>query len=286
MQSWALRGMILTQAIWALLHLAGLPETIERAWAQLSAQIAYALACYLFGVAAAEYPRQSSMGRAFRALQWSCAAACIRHLIENPLLDLIWINFTRSSLCGLIRQVLLLVIIGGLLYGVAAIYLTISRLGLGFRPRVRDWLGSGFALLLCLVILIRRSQLSESASPYELAQWLQIFNLVMLLSAAAMSCLLQGIALQMGGCTLTNSFRFLAGHALLRAGLVAFSLFPTITALSYYGALQAFVFQIAPWLFALAATSRAHLSQIEKAQARQSSILKQPLVEELLLDHH
>ena len=286
MQNWALGGMILTQAVWALLYLAGMPELMERSWAQFSAQAAYALACYLFGSAAAEYPGQSLMGRAFRALQWSCAGACLRHLIENPLLNLVWPNFTRGSLCGLIRQLLLLVIIGGLLYGVAAIYLTISRLGLGFRPRRRDWLGVALAMLLCVVIVVRRGQLSESASPYALAHWLQILNLSMLLGAAAMSSLLQGMALQMGGCTLTNSFRFLAGHALLRAGLVVFSLFPAITALAYYGPLQAFFFQIAPWLFALAATSRARLSQIEKAQARQARVFKQPLVEELLLDHH
>ncbi len=142
-------------------------------------------------------------------------------------------------------------------------------------------LGVSIVMLLCLVIVIRRGQLSESASPYQLAHWLQIVNLVMLLCAAAVSSLLQGIASQMGGCTLTNTFRFLAGHSLLRAGLVALSLFPLITA-----PVQAFAFQMAPWLFALAATSRAKLSQIEKAQAWQSSVFKQPLVEEFLLDHH
>jgi len=282
MQTWALACLILTQTIWALLYLTGLPEIMERTWAQFSAQAAYALACYLFGTAAAEYPSQSWMGRAFRALQWSCAAACLRHLIENPLPNLIWPNFTRGSLCGLFRQLLLLVIIGGLLYGVVAIYLTIHRLGLGFRPRLRDWLGVSLALILCIVIVMRRDQLSESTSAFVLAYWLQVINLVILLSAAAMSCLLQGMASQMGGCTLTNSFRFLAGHALLRAGLVALSLFPSITALPYFSPVHAFVFQMAPWLFALAATSRAQLSQIEKAQARHTTVPRRNLVEELI----
>jgi hypothetical protein len=255
-------------------------------WAQFSAQFAYLLAFYLFREAAAEYPPRSTMGRAFMALAWSSAASVLRHLIDNPWINSIWPNFYGSAEAGVLRQAVLVLIIGGLLLGVTAIFITLWRLDLGFRIRRRDWAGVVVAILICLVISTQRSRLSEAQSPYPWTHALQWMNLCLLLAAAAVGSLLQGLAAQMGGCTLASCFRFLSAHSLLRALLVAVGLFSEIRALPGYVPMAQFLFQFAPWLVVLAASARAQLSQIEKTQARQARVLEQPLVEELLFDHH
>jgi hypothetical protein len=285
MHALVLSGLIASQMVWLVLLFAGTNQT-QRIWAQLTAQLAYLIAFYLFRQAAAEYPERSTMGRAFMALAWSSAASVVRHAIENPWMDLMWPGFYSSALKGLLRQALLVLIIGGLLLGVSAIFVTVRRLDLGFRIRRRDWIGVGLSIAICVIISTGRARLSEAQSTYVWAYALQWMNLCLLLAAAAVSCMLQGLAVQMGGCTLANCFRFLSAHSLLRALLVAVSLFPAIRAMEGYSPTASFIFQFSPWLFALAASARAQLSEIEKTQARQARVLEQPLVEELLLDHH
>lgn len=273
--------MAATQAVWLVLAI--VPGQQDQViWAQFSAQLAYVIALVHFHRAAGEYPGHSRMGLAFRLLSLTSFAAIVRHLLDNPWMRSVVPVLNHEPMYGVLHQLINTIVVMSLLFAILEMASALKGLGLGFRTRQRDVFGFAASGLVALSIAAWPEKL-QSFAP---AAWIEMINLFALLAAAGFSLLLTGLAGQMGGGSLVRCFQLLSIHTLWLAFLVTLNLVPPMYSIPGYQDMSSFLMQFCPWLFAIAAAARAHLSEIEQTQARQPRVFDQALIEKLLLDQH
>jgi hypothetical protein len=228
--------------------------------------LAYVLALWLNLEIAAEYRQTRWLRLAWLALAGNAGVSIVRMVIESSLFNLIWHDYTRDPLWGLLRHVAIVPANAFLLFGLLAMWWAYHEVGLGFALEKRDYAAIAGILGLLVALMVFREGLSEARSPYAVSRWLQLIGLALLSLSAAASLATHRVAMQMGGGKLAVALRFLTLYTLLRGALVLLqagqrtTLMEEQQASDPYSVFMKLCWQTVPWIAALAAAYRAEMT--------------------------
>lgn len=228
--------------------------------------IAYGMALALNLEIAAEHRQTRWLRLAWLALAGNAAVSIVRIVVESSLLNLIWPDYTRGPLWGLLQHLAIVPANAFMLCGLLAMWWAYNEVGLGFAIEKRDYAAIAAILGLLAGLMVFREGLSEARSPYAVSRWLQLIGLALLTFSAAASLATHRMAVQMGGGKLAVALRFLTLYTLLRGGLVLIqaSLRMSLTEgqrpSGSYSVLMELCWQSVPWIAALAAAYRAEMT--------------------------
>jgi hypothetical protein len=228
--------------------------------------IAYGMALALNLEIAAEHKQTRWLRLAWMALAANAAVSIIRIVVESSLFNLIWPDYTRGALWGLLQHLAIVPANAFMLFGLLAMWWAYNQVGLGFSIEKRDYAAIAAILGLLVGLMVFREGLSEARSPYAVSRWLQLIGLMLLTFSAAASLATHRMAAQMSGGKLAVALRFLTLYTLLRAALVLIQASLKITLMEgqrpsgSYSVLMELCWQSVPWVAALAAAYRAEMT--------------------------
>jgi hypothetical protein len=228
--------------------------------------MAYGMALALNLEIAAEHRQTRWLRLAWLALAGNAAVSVVRIVVESSLLNLVWPDYTRGSLWGLLQHLTIVPANAFMLFGLLAMWWAYNQVGLGFAIKKRDYTAIAAILGLLVGLMVFREGLSEARSPYAVSRWLQLIGLALLTFSAAASLATHRMAVEMGGGKLAVALRFLTLYTLLRGGLVLIqaslrmSLMEGQRPSGSYSVLMELCWQSVPWIAALAAAYRAEMT--------------------------
>jgi hypothetical protein len=203
---------------------------------------------------------------AWLALAGNAAVSIVRIVVESTLFNLIWPDYTRDPLWGLLRHLTIVPANAFLLFGLLAMWWAYHQVGLGFAIKKRDYAAIAGILGLLIALMFFHEGLSEARSPHPLSRWLQLIGLALLTFSAAASLATHRMAMQMGGGKLAVALRFLTLYTLLRGVLVLIQAGQKMSLMDgqqpgvSYSIFMVLSWQVAPWIVALAAAYRAEMT--------------------------
>jgi hypothetical protein len=265
-------GLALNLCAWLAAHLPWRAGLTPRMWVAESAVrtgflcLAYGLALALNLEIAEEHRQTRWLRFAWLALAGNAAVSIIRIVVESSLFNLIWPDYTRDPLWGLLRHLTIVPANAFLLFGLLAMWWAYHRVGLGFAVEKRDYAAIAGILGLLVALMFFHEGLSEARSPYALSRWLQLIGLALLTFSAAASLATHRMAMQMGGGKLAVALRFLTLYTLLRGVLVLIQAGLKMSLMDgqqpgvSYSAFMILCWQAAPWIVTLAAVYRAEMT--------------------------
>ncbi len=245
--------LMLQTGVWIGLHLHVLfggshrQEDTELFFFATASAVAYALAFVLNLEIAREYRDNVWMRWSWLLLAGNAGLSIGREIVESPLLNSVLIGYAGSPLARVHHQMVIGLANSCLILGLAGMWWAYQRVRLGFRIGRREY-----------------------------AQMLQPLGLVLLSFAAAISVVLHGMAVQMGGGKLAVALRCLTLYTLVRATLVLVEALLSLTSperrqthdLTMF--LDLLCWRTVPWILVLAAAYRAELTvHARKALDRQ-----------------
>jgi len=273
---------MLQTGVWIGLHLHVLfggshrQEDTELFFFATASAVAYALAFVLNLEIAREYRDNVWMRWSWLLLAGNAGLSIGREIVESPLLNSVLIGYAGSPLARVHHQMVIGLANSCLILGLAGMWWAYQRVRLGFRIGRREYAQIGVIVVITLALLISRKGMSEGASPYLASRLLQPLGLVLLSFAAAISVVLHGMAVQMGGGKLAVALRCLTLYTLVRATLVLVEALLSLTSperrqthdLTMF--LDLLCWRTVPWILVLAAAYRAELTvHARKALDRQ-----------------
>ncbi len=283
-------GLALNLGAWLIAHLPWRAGLTPRMWVAEGAIrtgflcLAYGLALALNLEVADEHRQTRWLRIAWLALAGNAGVSIVRIIVESSLFNLIWPEYTRSPLWGLLQHLAIVPANVFLLFGLLAMWWAYHQIGLGFTIEKRDYAAIACILGLIVALIVFREGLSEARSPYPLSRWLQLSGLALLSFSAAASLLLHRMAMQMNGGKLAFAIRFLAFYTLLRGVLVVvqagqrMSLEDGRSNSVYYSIFIGLCWQTVPWIVALAAAYRAEMTVHAARELEQQRAAKADLV--------
>ncbi len=229
---------------------------------------AYGIAMYLCVKIAAEYRSSRDLRIAWVFLGMCAGVSMVRHLVDTPLMDLVWPGYWAGPWSPLLRELLAAVALTFLAAGILTMGEAFRRMRLGFSVRAPDLAAMGGVLLLLGLVLYFRNDLS-AARLSTLARRAQLFSQIMFVVAAAGCVLLKRISKQMGGGKLAVAMGWIIAHIVLRAVLVLSTALQAHLHRSFpfNDFLSSLVSAAAIWMFAMAAASRYQVSATAVRQA-------------------
>ncbi len=285
-----LLGLALQAVIWLGLHLPALvggthhQQDSELYFFTATSVAAYALALLLNLEIAMEYRDNTWMRWAWFFLAANAAISILRELSGLALINWIWPGYVDGPLWGLHFQIMITLANSFLVLGLLGMWWAYYQVRLGFRIRRRDYVEMAVILVLTLALLFLRGGMSEGASPYIASRLLQPLGLILLSVAAAVSVVLYGMAVQMGGGKLAVALRCLTLYTLLRATLVLVEALFSLTTPQrrqthdLIMTLDLLLWRTVPWILALAASYRVELTVHAKSElARQRAARNSPI---------
>lgn len=260
-------GMALQLALGTILTLlasfgwAAYSPWIDGAIKSSCAILAFAIAAALSVEVAAEYRHTFWLRAAWLALAASAGASILRYAVHSDLLNLVWENYKAGPLHGALHQITILAANSFLLLGVLAMWRAHQNAGLGFRIEGRDYVAMVGILALLFAILFKHEDLPAAQSPYFMIRHIEQISLVILSIVSAASLVLHRLAMQMGGGKLALALRWIMFYSLLRGLLVFLGMLPEFSRARTLGRfLVSTLWQMAPWLIALAVAYRAQVT--------------------------
>jgi hypothetical protein len=265
-------GLALNLCAWLIVHLPWRAGMTARLWVAEGAVravflcLAYGLALSLNLEIAAEHRQTRWLRFAWLALAGNAAVSIVRIVVESSLFNLIWPDYTRGPLWGLLQHLTIAPANAFLISGLLAMLWAYHQVGLGFALERRDYAAIAGILGLIVALVVFREGLSEARSPYPLSRWLQLVGLALLSFSAAAGLATHRVAMQMGGGKLAVALRFLTLYTLLRGALVLvqagqrMSLMDGQQASVSYSIFIVLCWQAVPWIAALAAAYRAEMT--------------------------
>jgi hypothetical protein len=249
-----------------------------------AALLAYALACRLCMVIAAEHRHARRMQIAWWLLAANAGLSVIRSVVESPWVGLLLPDW---SVRGLLIQIIVFPANACLLVGCIAMWLALRSVGLPARLKPIDWFLIGLVILLSVMQVIFRGGFSEADSPYLLARYAQPFGIPIFAGYSVLGAVLYRMAVEMGGGRLSLAIRCLVFYMLLRAiNLVVSNGYESLNEQydlnEFRGFVESFneiIWQIVRWLPALAAAFRLQMStqaSRELQRLRQSKSVTPP----------
>ena len=184
--------------------------------------VGFALAFLLNLEIAREYRQTRLLRWAWLALAANAGISVIRMILEGHWLKLIWPDYT-TPVRGLWQHLAIVPANVCLLVGVAALCLAYHRVGVGLEIRRRDYALIAIIAAVLIALLTYREGLTEANSPYPAGRYLQQLGLILLALISAMSVLLHGMALRMGGGLLARVLLLITLYAMGRSTLVLLS---------------------------------------------------------------
>jgi len=264
-------GLALNLCAWLAVHLPWRAGVTARMWVAEGAVrtiflcLAYGLALALNLEIAAEHRQTRWLRIAWLALAGNAAVSVIRIVVESSLFNLVWPDYTRDPLWGLLQHLTIAPANAFLFSGLLAMWWAYHQVGLGFALEKRDYVAIAGILGLIIALMIFSEGLSEARSPYALSRWLQIVGLALLIFSAAASLATHRMAMQMGGGKLAVALRVLTLYTFLRGALVLLragqrmSLMEGQQADAYVSIFIVLCWQAVPWVAVLAAAYRAEM---------------------------
>lgn len=171
---------------------------------------------------AREYRQTPLLRLAWLALAANAGLSVIRMILEGHWLQLIWSGYT-TPVRGLWQHLAIVPANLCLLVGVVAMCLAYHRVGLGLEITRRDYAMIALIAAVLIALLTYREGLTEANSPYPAGRYLQQFGLILLALISAVSVLLHGMAMRMGGGLLARVLMLITLYALGRSSLVLLS---------------------------------------------------------------
>jgi hypothetical protein len=217
------------------------------------------------------------MHRAWAAFTIAAGFGIVRSITEQVLFAIPSGEFSPRTIAGVWNQGSIAVFNLAILFGMLALWRGFHELGLGFRIRSSDYAVMLAVLMLTAWIFHYREFLVQSRSPYVSAAFLQQFGLVILACGASVSLVQYRFAAQMNGGVLASSLKWLVCFLVMRTVLVALGTWNDATVSSRPLQITlGFCWEVVPWIFALAVSSRARLTSIvarELAQQQKLSLI-------------
>jgi len=283
-------GLALNLYAWLACHLPWRAGLTPRLWVTEGAIrtgflcIAYGLALALNLEIAAEHRETRWLRLAWLALAGNAAVSIVRIVVESSLFNLIWPDYTRDPLWGLLQHLTIAPANAFMLFGLLAMWWAYHQVGLGFDIEKRDYVAIAAILGLLVTLMVFHEGLSEARSPYAVSRWLQLIGLALLTFSAAASLATHRMAMQMGGGKLAVALRFLTLYTLLRGALVLLqagqrmSLMEGQQSSGPYSVFMGVCWQAVPWVAALAAAYRAEMTIHAARELEQQRAAKATLV--------
>jgi len=238
--------------------------------------VSFGIATLLCFEVAAEYRQSNWANWAWQLLGISSALSLLKRLVGSPMFDLVISNYRSGPLRGLLDNGLFVPANLCLLLGLVAMWWALHKTGLGFKIARRDIAAMTGVAALFALLLVYRQHLSQGQSPYQISRILQPVGLMLLGFISAFGLVLHRCAVQMGDGRLAAVMRWLTLYVLLRGVLVISGAF-----LNPVSPLQAenspginewlfdILWQIVPWIAALAAACRAQVTVSAAEQLNQ-----------------
>lgn len=281
--------MALNLCAWLACHLPWRAGLTPRLWVAEGAVrtgflcLSYGLALALNLEIAKEHRQTQWLRFAWLALASNAAVSIIRIVVESSLFNLIWPDYTRDPLWGLLQHLTIAPANAFLLFGLLAMWWAYHQVGLGFAIEKRDYAAIAGILILLVALMVFREGLSQARSPYPASRWLQLIGLALLTCSAAASLATHRMAMQMGGGKLAVALRFLTLYTLLRGVLVLIQAGQRMTLMDgqqgsdSYSLFIQLCWQVVPWIAALAAAYRAEITvhaarELEQQRATKAAL--------------
>ena len=179
----------------------------------------FALALLLNLEIAREYRQTPLLRLAWLALAANAGLSVIRMMLEGHWLQLIWSGYT-TPVRGLWQHLAIVPANLCLLVGLVAMCLAYHRVGVGLEIARRDYAMIAVIAAVLIALLTYREGLTEANSPYPAGRYLQQLGLMLLALISAVSVLLHGMAIRMGGGLLARVLMLITLYALGRSSLV------------------------------------------------------------------